>query len=206
MTVPDFRVEDSLRARGYRLIAGVDEVGRGALAGPVVAGAVILPPGASFPWLADVRDSKQLTPEAREHLAPLIRQEAVAYAVGVVAAETIDAIGIAPATKTAMRQAIRQLSPKPDYVVIDYVKLPRLGIPQDGITNGDESCYSIACASIVAKVFRDGLMRELDGLYSGYGFARHKGYGTPEHLDCLRRLGPCRIHRNSFAPVGGADE
>ena len=200
---PDFAIEDGLYSRGHRLIAGVDEVGRGCLAGPVVAGAVILPRNPGFPWLADVRDSKQLTPKRRERLSTLIRKSALAFSTGVVAAEIIDAIGIVPATLSAMRQAVKQLVPRPDYVILDYVTVPRLGIPQKGITNGDESCLSIACASIVAKVMRDGLMRDLDGQYPGYGFAQHKGYGTAEHLACLRDLGPCRLHRRSFAPVGG---
>jgi len=202
LPVPTFDVETGLHAKGYRLIAGVDEVGRGALAGPVVASAVILPPNASFDWLADVRDSKQLTAARREALAPLIHKHAVAFATGVVASETIDAIGIVPATKTAMRQALKQLAPAPDYVIIDYVKLPRLGIPQKGIVNGDESCLSIACASIVAKVVRDAMMRELDGAFPGYGFSQHKGYGTAVHLACLDKLGPCPLHRTSFSPVG----
>ncbi len=201
---PDFAIEDGLYSRGHRLIAGVDEVGRGCLAGPVVAGAVILPRNPGFPWLAEIRDSKQLTPERRERLSTLIRESALAFSTGLVGAEVIDMIGIVPATLSAMRQAVKLLVLRPDYVILDYVTVPRLGIPQKGITNGDESCLSIACASIVAKVMRDGLMRELDGQFPGYGFARHKGYGTAQHLASLRKLGPCRLHRNSFAPVGGS--
>jgi len=199
--VPNSDHETTFHARGYTFIAGVDEAGRGALAGPVVAGAVILPENASFSWLADVRDSKQLTPKQREELAPLIQDVALAWSTGIVPPEVIDMIGIAAATFNAMRQAVKQLSRRPEYVLVDYFTIPRLGIPQKGVANGDDSCLSIACASIIAKVMRDRIMRELDGSYPGYGFARHKGYGTANHLECLQRLGPCRIHRTSFAHV-----
>lgn len=199
--VPNSDYEVVFRARGYTLIAGVDEAGRGALAGPVVAGAVVLPENASFTWLARVRDSKQLTPKQREELAPLIMDGAVAWSTGIVPPEVIDIIGIAAATFNAMRQAVKQLLRRPEYVLVDYFTIPRLGIPQKGVVNGDDSCLSIACASIIAKVTRDRIMRQLDGDYPGYGFARHKGYGTDGHLECLKKLGPCRIHRTSFGPV-----
>ena len=199
--IPNSDHEKALRTRGYSFIAGVDEAGRGALAGPVVAGAVVLPTDATFSWLDDVRDSKQLTPKQREVLSPQIQSGALAWSVGVVPSEVIDVIGIAAATFTAMRQAVRQLSKRPDYVLVDYFTVPRLGIQQKGVRNGDDSCLSIACASIIAKVARDTLMRQLDDTFPGYGFARHKGYGTAGHLECLRKLGPCRVHRASFAPV-----
>jgi len=199
--IPNNDCERAFHARGYTIIAGVDEAGRGALAGPVVASAVILPPSASFPWLADVRDSKQLTPKKREELAPLIQTGAIAWSVGIVPSEVIDVIGIAAATFNAMRQAVKQLSRRPEYVLVDYFTIPRLGIPQKGVFHGDDSCLSIACASIIAKVTRDRIMRELDGNYPGYGFARHKGYGTAGHLECLLKMGPCHIHRKTFAPV-----
>lgn len=199
--VPNFDHETICLSRGYNLIAGVDEAGRGALAGPVVAGAVILPGLTTFPWLADVRDSKLLTPGKREELACLIQQNAIAWSTGIVPAEVIDVIGISAATLSAMRQAVKQLAKRPEYVLIDYFTIPRLGIPQKGVVNGDDSCLSIACASIIAKVTRDRIMREMDGNYPGYGFARHKGYGTAGHIKNLRKLGPCRIHRKSFTPV-----
>lgn len=199
--IPNTDHEETSRSHGYTLIAGVDEAGRGALAGPVVASAVILPEATSYPWLTEVRDSKLLTPKQREGLAPLIQNGAVAWSVGIVPPEVIDMIGIAAATFNAMRQAVKQLSRRPEYVLVDYFTIPRLGIPQKGLANGDDSCLSIACASIIAKVTRDRIMRELDGNFPGYGFARHKGYGTAGHLKCLQRLGPCRIHRTSFAHV-----
>ncbi|MCX8126190.1 MAG: ribonuclease HII, partial [Dehalococcoidia bacterium] len=163
--------------------------------------AVILPQNASFPWLTDVRDSKQLAPKKREELARLIQDTAIAWSTGIIPPEVIDIVGIAGATFNAMRQAIRQLRKQPEYVLVDHFTIPRLGIPQKGVRNGDERCLSIACASIIAKVTRDRIMCELDGKYPGYGFARHKGYGTAEHLQSLYRLGPCVIHRTSFAPI-----
>ncbi|MEW6141776.1 MAG: ribonuclease HII [Chloroflexota bacterium] len=201
--IPNTDYETAFNSRGYTLIAGVDEAGRGALAGPVVASAVILPGNAPYPWLADVRDSKQLTPKKREELAPLIQDAAIAWSTGIVPPEVIDMIGIAAATFDAMRQAVKQLSRRPEYVLVDYFTIPRLGIPQKGVVNGDDSCLSIACASIIAKVTRDRIMCELDGDYPGYGFTRHKGYGTAGHLECLQKFGPCRIHRTSFAHVLG---
>ncbi|MFC1974547.1 ribonuclease HII [Chloroflexota bacterium] len=201
MQTPTFTEEERLKAEGYRLIAGVDEVGRGALAGPVVAAAVILPGNANAPWLNQIRDSKQLSPARRELLFPHIYEVATSVGVGIVDHETIDARGIVKATRLAMKLAIEQLSPPPEYLLIDYMNLPEVSLSQKGITDGDCLCFSIACASIIAKVARDRLMIELDKTYPGYGLARHKGYCTNGHFSCLYRLGPSPIHRQSFHPV-----
>ena len=200
---PDLREEMTLYAEGYRHIAGLDEAGRGSWAGPVAAGAVILPiarPDLSQ-QLQGVRDSKQLTPRQRERLFGIIESAALAVGVGIVPPEKIDEVGIVPATRQAMNLAIAQLSPPPDFLLIDYLNLPELSIPQKGITRGDALSLSIAAASIMAKVTRDRLMVGLDARYPGYGFARHKGYGTPQHRECLVRLGSSPIHRLSYAPM-----
>lgn len=199
--VPSFAEEKILQAQGYRFIAGIDEVGRGALAGPVAAAAVILPLRIRAGWLKLVRDSKQLTPEKREVLSHYIHKVAVAIGIGFVSSELIDKRGIVKATHQAMRLAVKQLLPPAETLLIDYLHLPGVKLPQKGVTDGDSLCISIACASIVAKVARDRLMVELDKTYYGYGLAQHKGYGTEEHLACLQRLGPCAIHRRSFNPV-----
>ncbi len=201
LQIPSFVEEKILEAQGYLCIAGIDEVGRGALAGPVVAAAVILPSRIDAPWLYLVKDSKQLSPARRQLLFHHIHEIAIAIGIGMAPHEVIDARGIIKATRLAMKLAIGQLSPLPDCLLIDYMLLPEVLLPQKGITNGDRLCFSIACASIIAKVARDQLMIELDGTYPGYGLARHKGYGTKEHLSCLRRLGPSPIHRRSFRPV-----
>ncbi len=198
---PSFAEEKILKAQGYRLIAGVDEVGRGSLAGPVVAAAVILPVNINVPWLSQVRDSKLLSPARRELLFPHIRKVAISIGIGMIRHEVIDAQGIVKATHLAMKQAIEQLSPPPEYLLIDYLLLPEISLPQKGIINGDYLCFSIACASIMAKVTRDRLMIKLNDIYPGYGLAQHKGYFTEEHLSCLCRLGPSPIHRQSFHPV-----
>jgi ribonuclease HII len=198
---PSFAEERSLEAQGYQLIAGIDEVGRGALAGPVVAAAVILPCGIDAPWLDQVKDSKLLSPAKRELLFHKIHQIAISIGISLAPPEVIDAQGIIKATRLAMKLAIDQLSPPPESLLIDYMRLPEVPLPQKGITNGDKLCFSIACASIIAKVARDRLMIELDKIYPGYGLAQHKGYGTEKHLSCLRRLGPSPIHRRTFKPV-----
>jgi ribonuclease HII len=198
---PSFAEEISLEAQGYRLIAGVDEVGRGALAGPVVAAAVILPCRINTPWLDQVRDSKLLSPAKRELLFHNIHQIAISIGISLAPPEVIDARGIIIATRLAMKLAVEQLSPPPESLLIDYMHLPEVPLPQKGIINGDRLCFSIACASIIAKVTRDRLMIELDRTYPGYGLAQHKGYGTEKHLSCLRQLGPSPIHRHSFKPV-----
>ena len=199
--MPSFAEEELLEAAGYRLVAGIDEAGCGALAGPVAAAAVILPRQCNFPWLNQVKDSKQLTPAKREALFHHIHEIAVSLGIGMVSHEVIDRQGLTLAVRLAMKLAINQLCPPPDFLLIDFVRLPGVRLPEKGLTNGDELCFSIACASILAKVARDRIMTELDQIYPGYGLAQHKGYGTREHLTCLRRLGPSPIHRRSYQPV-----
>jgi ribonuclease HII len=198
---PSLAEEKALRAEGYRLIAGVDEVGRGALMGPVVAAAVIMPDKVKARWKSKVRDSKQLSPEAREYLNPYIQETAISFGIGSIPNDIIDTVGIARATCLAMIAAIQQLSPQPQFLLIDYVRLHELFIPQKGIVRGDSLCFSIACASIIAKVYRDRMVVEMDRDYPGYGFAGHKGYGTKKHITSLQEMGPCPLHRRSFRPV-----
>jgi ribonuclease HII len=195
---PSFAEERRFLAEGYKLTAGVDEVGRGCLAGPVVACAVIIPCNIRRPWLKEVRDSKLLTYNKREYLFSYIEETAVTVGTGVVHHDIIDSIGIGNASKLAMKQAIGELSPAADSLLIDYFKLPEVKLPQKGIVDGDALCYSIACASIIAKVTRDLLMIELDGKYPGYGLCHHKGYGTKEHWRCIEERGLSPIHRLSF--------
>lgn len=187
--------ERQARAAGYRLIAGLDEAGRGPLAGPVVAAAVILPPDFVLPGL---NDSKQVSPERRAELYDEIIGAAVAWGVGEADVEYIERENILRATYEAMRRAVTQMAIAPDFLLLDAVRLPGIDIPQRPIIRGDALSASIAAASIVAKVTRDRLMCRYDELYPGYGFARHKGYGTAEHWRALRRFGPCPIHRRSF--------
>lgn len=198
--IPDYKVEAELWQGGALRIAGVDEAGRGPLAGPVAAAAVVLPPGAAFSWLAQVRDSKLLTAKVREQLAQCIRQAAM-VGMAMVSAKAIDDLGIGAASRQAMLLAVEALPHLPDHLLIDGFALPACRLPQTPIIDGDARCLSIACASIVAKVERDRLMAELDTLYPGYGFAQHKGYATVAHREALVRLGPSPIHRRSFAPV-----
>ena len=198
---PSFAEEKLLEAQGYRLIAGIDEAGRGSLAGPVVAAAVILPRKVIAPWLDQVNDSKVLSPAKREFLFPLIKEIAISVGVGAVRHDVIDETGIVEATRLAMKLAIDRLAPQPDSLLLDYMYLPKVTLPQKGIVYGDSLCFSIACASIIAKVTRDRLMVEMDKTYSGYRLAQHKGYGTEGHIACLYRLGPSPIHRKSFHPV-----
>ena len=178
-------------------------MGRGPLAGPVVASAVVLPQGLSkVPgWLEDVDDSKKLTARQRQCCFDEIRGHALAVGVGVVQREEIDAIGIGNATRRALQRALCDLSRSADYVIADYVPLFDPGVPCQTIKGGDGLSYSIAAASIVAKVTRDRMMEEAEREYPGYGFSRHKGYGTPQHLKELADRGPCPIHRFSFAPI-----
>jgi len=201
LKAPSFVEEEILVAQGFRHIAGVDEAGRGPLAGPVVAAAVILPRDIDTPWLNLVRDSKQLSSSLRELLFHHIHEVATGIGVGVVDAGVIDRQGIIKATRLAMKSAIEQLRPLPESLLIDHISLPEVKLPQNCITRGDSLCFSIACASIIAKVERDHRMIELDKDYPGYGLASHKGYGTREHLACLRRLGPSPVLRYSFRPV-----
>ncbi len=184
---------------GFCRVAGVDEVGRGPLAGPVVAAAVILPVGVKLPL---VNDSKQLTADERDALAAaLFGLAGIAVGIGTVSVAAIDRYNILSATHMAMHQAVANLPSAPDYLLIDGRPVAGFSMPAEAIVKGDGRSASIAAASILAKVHRDRLMDELDRRHAGYGFARHKGYGTPEHLDALRRLGPCPEHRRSFAPV-----
>jgi len=198
---PNLDHENELKSQGYELVAGIDEVGRGALAGPVVAGAVILPHPASLTRFELVRDSKELDYKKRETLFDFIMKEALAVGIGIIPPQVIDSVNILKATKLAMMQAVEKLSKQPHFLIIDRVTLSQCPIPQKGITRGDKLCLSIACASIIAKVTRDRMMQEFDQTYPGYGFAQHKGYGTGKHLSCLKKLGPSPIHRLYFAPV-----
>lgn len=197
------RFELELWSLGYRAVAGVDEVGRGALAGPVVAAAVILPPdpGRLAPLLGRVDDSKALTPRQRRAMAGVIVAAAAAIGIGRCEAGEIDRLGIAAATRAAMAAALAALSVAPEFVLVDYLTLPGLTCEQRGIVHGDALSLSIAAASIVAKVARDSWMAEQDSRYPGYGFGRHKGYGTAEHRSALGRLGPCALHRMTFGGV-----
>ncbi len=187
-------------SRGLRYVAGVDEVGRGPLAGPVVAAAVILPPDVHIPH---VTDSKLLRPEEREELAERIRAEALAWAVGLVPAPLIDAINILQATHVAMREAIRSLDPAPEMLLVDGQALPDIEFPQVHVIGGDRRSFVIAAASILAKTHRDRIMEHLDALYPQYGFAGHKGYASAEHLRAIGEHGPCPAHRLSFSPFAG---
>lgn len=191
-------LERQLRQRGCRRIAGVDEAGRGCLAGPVVAAAVILPPTCA---LEGVCDSKQLTAARREQLCEAILSEAVGVGIGVASAAFIDSVNILRATQLAMRQAVQALEPPADFVLVDGLPVECLGPRCRAVVGGDRLCYSIAAASIVAKVWRDRIMVRLDEVYPGYGFGRHMGYGTEEHLAALDALGPSPVHRRSFAPL-----
>ncbi len=198
---PSLIEEKALRSQGFSFIAGIDEVGRGALMGPVMAAAVIMPVAVKGRWVSRVRDSKQLSPKDREYLYDYICNAAVSYGVGASSNDEIDSVGIAKATRLAMVKAVRQLHPQPDFLLIDYVRLRESYYPQKGIKHGDSLCFSIACASIIAKVTRDRLVVKMAEQYPGYGFADNKGYGTAEHFTCLRRQGPCPLHRRSFSPV-----
>ena len=201
------RSEAACWQAGAEHVAGVDEAGRGPLAGPVVAAAVVLPRDLS---IRGIDDSKKLTAERREELFGLIRRDAVAVGTGIVSESVIDEINILRATHRAMREALAGLGVTPDHVLMDGDPVPELGFPQTAINQGDSKSTAIAAASIIAKVTRDRMLVGLDEKYPGYGFARHKGYGTKEHISALMRLGPCEIHRRSFGVVldaaGGMSE
>jgi ribonuclease HII len=192
------KFEREIWAQGCFLIAGVDEAGIAPLAGPVVAGAVILKRNYK---LKKLDDSKKLSPATREQLAGLIKTDAVAWAVGIAEVEEIDSLNIYHAGLLAMRRAIEGLSTKPGFVLVDARSIPHCSIPQRGIIKGDQLSASIAAASIIAKTTRDAMMIELDRRFPGYGLASHKGYSTPEHFRALRSLGATPIHRRSFRPV-----
>jgi ribonuclease HII len=198
--------ERALWQQGLTRVAGVDEAGRGPLAGPVVAAAVVLPSAWSEagldPRLRDLNDSKQLTEAQREeYYAILTAHPEVRWAIASSDAETIDRINILQATHRAMNLALAQLQPPPEHVLVDGRPVKSMPFTHTALVKGDARSYSIAGASVLAKVTRDRLMRELDRQYPGYGFAEHKGYGTPQHLAAIRQLGPCPIHRRSFAPL-----
>ena len=195
------REETALLDLGYSYVAGIDEVGRGPLAGPVMAGVVVFPPGLRGRWLRSVRDSKVLTAKQREDILPRIRDTAIVAEVGSSSAAEVDEIGIVPATRLAIERALNSIPLLPQYLLLDALDLPAVKIPQKSIIDGDAKCVSIAAASIVAKVERDRLMAEADEQYPGYAFASNKGYGTAQHLRELRERGPCEIHRFTFAPV-----
>ena len=190
--------EQPLWDQGLVHVGGVDEVGMAPLAGPVIAAAVILRPGTR---ILGINDSKQLTPEEREALEPEIRAAAIAVGIGRAEVHEIDTINIYQAGMLALRRAVLALDPQPQHLLVDARRLKDLPYPQQPIIKGDAKSITIGAASIVAKVHRDRLMAELDGQYPGYGFAAHKGYPTPEHLEALDRLGACELHRRSFAPV-----
>ena len=200
---PHLDYEMMFKTEGYLPVAGLDEAGRGAWAGPVAAGAVILPiDQADLPeQLKGVRDSKTCTHLQRDRLYDVIFQVAISAAVGMASADEIDEIGVVPATRLAMRRAVEQLSPDPHSLLIDYIHLHEVNLPQRSIKRGDNHSFSIAAASIIAKVSRDRLMIEMGEIYPGYGFGQHKGYGTRQHQAALAKLKPCPIHRQSFSPV-----
>jgi ribonuclease HII len=201
--LPTLEVEQGLWKHGYRYVAGIDEAGRGAWAGPVVAAAVILPADDArlADHLAGVRDSKLLTAKRREALLERVLGCAVAYGVGMIPPAEIDMLGIVVSTQRAMAEAVQALSPRAEYLLIDYLGLPEVGLPQTSLPHGDGRILSIAAASILAKVSRDRIMIELETRFPGYGFAKHKGYGTQLHRDALSRLGPSLSHRLSFQPL-----
>jgi len=190
--------ERQTRSNGFQMVAGIDEAGRGPLAGPVVAAAVILPAGLR---IKEVNDSKKLSPDTRERLFDVIMSQALSVGIGMGSPELIDRINILQATLYAMLEAVSQLAPQPDYILIDGISSINSPIPQKTIKKGDSLSLSIAAASIIAKVTRDRLMRELDGIHPGYGFSGHKGYGSALHMDAIRRLGPSPVHRLTFGGV-----
>lgn len=201
-TRPDLQFELPLWESGLVFVAGLDEAGRGAWAGPVSAGAVILPADPQIQRrLAGVRDSKQMSPPQRVRWAAAIMELALAWQVGFSTSHEVDRLGIVPATRLAMRRALEGLSVVPGHLLIDALLLREVELPQTALFKGDSRSLSIAAASVLAKTARDALMVEQDAIYPGYGFARHKGYGTRMHRAALDTLGPCRIHRGTFRPV-----
>ena len=198
---PGFGLENAFWGQGTTYVAGVDEVGRGPLAGPVVAGAVIFPQDIDESGLVGIRDSKELTASARERMDLRIHEVALAVGIGRASVREVDVVGIVGATRRAMSRAIGKLQPRPQALLIDALSLPGIDLPQQCPIKGDRVSLSIAAASIVAKVARDRMMVEADRRYPGYGFSRNKGYGTREHIEALYRQGSCIIHRVSFAPV-----
>lgn len=197
--MPNLSHEERLRSMGRKRIAGVDEAGRGPLAGPVAAAAVILPPGFSCPGL---NDSKKISPAGRDALFDLLTHHPdITWSVATASCEEIDHLNILRATHLAMRRAVEALDPLPDHCLIDGLPVRDFPLPHDAVVKGDSLSLSIAAASIIAKVTRDRLMLEIDREFPEFGFAKHQGYGTKAHLEALRNHGPCRHHRRSFQPV-----
>lgn len=203
MSTPGFHREKAWYARGARLVLGVDEAGAGAWAGPLVAAAASVPLGSR---LGAINDSKLLAPAARERLLASFAARGVRFATGEASVEEIAALGLRPANLLAMRRAIAAFGETPDAVLVDCYRIPGLACPQEAVVHGDRLVKSIAAASIVAKVVRDGLLAAADAAYPGYSFGAHKGYGTPAHQAALRRLGPSPYHRRSFAPIAVLDQ
>ncbi len=191
--------ENQAVADGYKFIAGVDEVGRGCLAGAVVAAAVVL--DLSKPLPEGLNDSKKLTAKKRERIDEEIRQTAVCFAIAQIEAEEIDRINILQATKKAMVTAVRKLIPAADFLLVDAIQLKQINLPQKAIIHGDAISASIAAASVIAKVYRDNLMREFDKIYPAYGFSKHAGYGTKAHFEAIKTHGACSLHRKTFRGV-----
>jgi ribonuclease HII len=193
------RFEKELWALGYKYIGGIDEAGRGAWAGPVAAAVVILPTDAGIlRSFAGVQDSKRMTPLQRERAAPIIKAESLAWGIGFSSSREIDEMGILPATRQAIIRALEMLPLSPEYLLLDYIHWPGLANPHLALPKGESQSLSIAAASVLAKTARDSVMHELEIQHPGYGFARHKGYGTKQHRAALSRLGLCPIHRTSF--------
>lgn len=195
---PSWQYEQEASAQGAKRVAGIDEAGRGPLAGPVVAAAVILPPS---PSLADLNDSKLLTATHRESLFHLVKEAAVGFGIGIVASETIDKINILQATRLAMVRAVQKIDPPPDYLLIDGPLSLDFNVPQEALIKGDQLSFSIAAAAVLAKVTRDRIMVELHEKYPQYGFDSHKGYATKAHKEAIRRYGPSPVHRKGFRGV-----
>ncbi|MDE7105718.1 MAG: ribonuclease HII [Anaeroplasmataceae bacterium] len=193
-----YEMEEKLYDEGHHMICGVDEAGRGPLAGPVVVAACILPP---FLRIEGINDSKQLSAKKRSELYKIIVKNAIAYKIVFVSEKDVDELNIYQATKKGMLEAIAGLPEAPDYVLIDAMPLGELEIPHDSIIHGDARCASVAAASILAKVTRDEYMEKMDVKYPNYGFRKHKGYGTKAHMEALEKYGPCEIHRKTYAPV-----
>jgi len=199
---PDFAFEQELWTHGTLRIAGVDEAGRGALAGPVCAAAVVLPADLHLTRvLKGVNDSKQLSAAQREHWRRVIPEIALGSGIGFASADEIDTFGIVPATRLAIRRALLQIDPLPDHLLVDHLKLPEIPIPQTSLVKGDARSLSIAAASILAKTARDAVMLTLADQHPGYAWQENKGYGTEAHLTAIREMGPCRAHRLTFAPI-----
>ena len=198
--IDEKKYEENLYKEGIKYICGIDEAGRGPLAGPVVVGAVVMPRDSMLEF---VNDSKKVTAKRREKLYEEIKKEAIAYGIGIIPQEEIDKVNILNATKeglhTALGEVIEKLKTKPGIVIVDALReIDTFGITYESIIKGDATCYTISCASILAKVTRDRIMEEWDKIYPEYKFAKHKGYGTKEHIEAIKKYGPCPIHRKSF--------